>query len=88
MAYVYILQSLKNSSFYIGSTENIEVRFKQHNSGNVKFTKNKRPYKLAFYQEYDSINEARLIEMKIKSWKRRDYIDKIISDKVIKTMGR
>lgn len=88
MAYVYILQSIKNNSYYIGSTENIEKRFKQHNSGYVKSTKIKRPYKLVFYQEYESIDKARIIEMKIKKWKRKDYIDRIILDKTIKTKGR
>jgi putative endonuclease len=88
MAYVYILQSKKNNRYYIGSTKDINVRFKQHNSGCVKSTKNNRPYKLAYYQKYDSIKEAKLIEMKIKKWKRKDYIDKVIGDGIIYAKGR
>ena len=71
MAYVYILQSEKNNRYYIGSTKDINVRFKQHNSGNVKSTKNNRPYKLACYQKYDSIEEAKFIEMKIKKMEEK-----------------
>ncbi len=77
--YLYILQSLKNQSYYIGSTSNIKVRLKQHNSGAVKATRYKRPYKLVFKQEFDSVKAALKAERRVKGWKRRDYIEKIIS---------
>lgn len=87
-AYVYILQSIENYSYYIGSSTNVWNRLKQHNNGQVKSTKYKRPYKLVFYQEFDNIDIARKIEYKIKSWKRKDFIDKIIRDKKIKIAGQ
>ncbi|NMB48733.1 GIY-YIG nuclease family protein [Candidatus Kuenenbacteria bacterium] len=36
---VYILKSLKNSAYYIGSSKNIDLRFTEHNNGRVKSTK-------------------------------------------------
>jgi len=36
MYYVYILQSLKDGSFYYGSAENISQRLDQHNRGKVR----------------------------------------------------
>ncbi|PIT92196.1 MAG: hypothetical protein COU08_03885 [Candidatus Harrisonbacteria bacterium CG10_big_fil_rev_8_21_14_0_10_42_17] len=35
---VYILQSLKNDRYYVGSTDNFERRFGQHRTGRVKAT--------------------------------------------------
>jgi putative endonuclease len=83
--FVYILQSLKNNSYYIGSSSKPEERFKQHNKGFVKATRYKRPYKLVFKQEFKDIEIAKKIELKIKRWKRRDFIVKIIEDGEIKT---
>lgn len=78
--YVYIIQSLKNQSFYIGSSTDYKRRLCQHNSGNVQSTKYKRPYKLVFVQQFNSLEEANKIELKLKRWKRRDFIEKIIED--------
>ncbi|MBI2263314.1 GIY-YIG nuclease family protein [Candidatus Berkelbacteria bacterium] len=83
-AYLYIIQSLKNGTYYVGSTLNYEERFKQHNWGQVKSTRNKRPYKLVFYQEFPDIDMARKAERRIKKWKRKDFIEKIIKDGAIR----
>ena len=39
--WVYILRSEKNGDIYIGSSEDVENRFKRHNSGLVRSTKTK-----------------------------------------------
>jgi putative endonuclease len=82
--YVYILTSFKNGRFYIGSTGDIDKRLKDHNSGKVKATRNFKPLVLVFLQVYDNITHARKIEHKIKKLKRRDYIEKIIKERVIR----
>ena len=87
-SYVYILESLKNKSYYIGCSKDIEKRLKQHNNGQVKATKYKRPYCLVFSQEYLNIDLAHKVELKIKSWKRKDFIEKIIREKKIKYTGQ
>jgi putative endonuclease len=84
MAYLYILQSLKNFRYYIGSTNNIDRRLDEHNSGKSKYTKIIRPLKLVFKQEYPSIMLARKIEHKLKKLKSKEIIEKIIEDKYIK----
>jgi putative endonuclease len=83
--FVYILQSLKNNSYYIGSSLKPKERFKQHNKGFVKATKYKRPYKLVFKQEFKNIKIAQKMEIKIKKWKRKDFVVKIIEDGKIKS---
>lgn len=82
--FVYILRSLKNNRFYIGSSNNIETRFNQHQSGYVKATRYIRPLRLELFQEYGSINLARAIEQKLKNLKRKDYIENILKDGFIK----
>lgn len=46
MFYVYILQSLKDLRTYVGYSSDIERRIKEHNSGRVKSTKHRKPFKL------------------------------------------
>ncbi len=84
MCYVYILQSIRTSRYYIGSTINIENRLEKHNKGYVKSTKNGRPWKLKMSQKYESIMQAKNIEFRLKKLKRRDYIEKMINDGYIK----
>ena len=43
MYFVYILQSLKDNKRYIGSTNEIQRRVEEHNSGKVKSTRNRIP---------------------------------------------
>ncbi|MDD3774122.1 MAG: GIY-YIG nuclease family protein [Patescibacteria group bacterium] len=83
---LYILQSLKNNTYYIGSTSDLINRFKQHNSGSVKATKHKKPYKLVFKQEFENMIIAHKMELKLKKWKRKDFIAKIIEDGEIRSI--
>jgi len=50
--YTYVLQSLKNNSFYVGYTSNLEKRVKEHNFGKSKSTKPLIPYKLIYYEAF------------------------------------
>lgn len=81
---LYILKSLVNNRYYIGSTQNIDRRIREHNLGKSKYTKLTRPFELVFKAEFDSIAEARKIEYKLKSLKSRKVLEQIITDKYIK----
>jgi len=48
--YVYVLQSLKDGKFYTGYTENLKLRFEEHQKGRVPSTKDRRPLKLIYYE--------------------------------------
>ncbi len=50
MYYTYVLQSNQDSKFYTGFTKNLKLRFEQHNKGNVESTKDRRPFKLIYYE--------------------------------------
>ncbi|MBI4707892.1 MAG: GIY-YIG nuclease family protein [Candidatus Omnitrophica bacterium] len=82
--YVYILKSIEKNRFYIGSTNNLEERLKRHKHGLVKATRPLLPVELKFFQEYGTFGIARKIELKLKKLKRKDYIENIIKDGLIK----
>lgn len=84
MAYVYILKSLTNDRYYVGSTDNLERRLIEHNSGKSKYTSLTRPFKLVFSIEYPTSKEAKQVEYKIKKLKSKKIIERIILDKTIK----
>ena len=46
--YIYILLSEKDKKFYVGYTENLKLRFEEHQKGRVVSTKNRRPFKLIY----------------------------------------
>ena len=50
MFYTYVLKSIKDKKLYIGFTEDIDKRLKEHNSGNVKSTLVRRPLKLVYLE--------------------------------------
>ncbi len=80
--FVYILVD-DNNKYYIGSTSNIHKRFKRHLSGFVYTTHRMKNPKLALCQEFETIEMARKIELRLKKLKRKDYIEKILKDGVI-----
>ena len=67
MYYVYILQSIKDNSLYIGYTTNLKKRFSDHNNGLSLATKYKRPYKLIFYEAFLDRIDAKHREVYLKS---------------------
>ena len=83
MAFVYILQSQKNKRYYIGSTIDLRNRLEEHNSGKSKYTSLTKPFKLVFNQEYKTFREAKKIEYKLKSFKNRAILDRIVKDQKI-----
>jgi len=84
IGFVYILKSLKNKRFYIGSTIDIQRRLIEHNSGKSKYTSFTRPFELVFSQKFDSITTAKKIEYKIKQFKSKKVIIDIIESGEIK----
>ncbi len=83
MYYVYILRSKLTNKFYVGCTDNINRRLKEHNSGLSKYTKSNRPWIIEYFEEYSTLSEARMRERKIKSWKKRVAIEKLIRGPIV-----
>ena len=51
MYFLYILQSGKDLCTYAGYTKNLRDRFREHNSGKVKTTRNRRPLKFVYLEK-------------------------------------
>ncbi|OGE63759.1 hypothetical protein A3A14_04315 [Candidatus Daviesbacteria bacterium RIFCSPLOWO2_01_FULL_43_38] len=77
---IYILQSSVNGRFYIGSTNDLDRRITEHCVGKTKSLQNLRPLQLVFHQEYQTIEQARIIERKLKKLKSRVIIERIIKE--------
>ena len=76
---MYILKSKKDQKYYIGQTNNVESRLKRHNGGEVKATRNRRPFELIYTEEYKSREQVMKREKYIKSLKGGNEFKKIIS---------
>lgn len=81
MFYVYLLQSEKDKTFYIGQTENLEERVKRHNDGYVFSTKKKAPLNLIGHEQYATREEARWREhiLKHSYLEKKKFIAKFLS---------
>lgn len=66
MFYVYILKSTKDENLYLGSTNDLRRRLREHNNGEVISTKPRRPFELRYYEAYSSEKEARHREASLK----------------------
>ena len=67
MHYVYILQSEKNGNLYKGSTQDLKVRIKKHNNGEVSHTSHERPWNIVFYATFKNREKAIMFEKYLKS---------------------
>ena len=66
MFYAYFLQSKKDGNLYIGSTNDLKKRFKEHNDGKVFSTRLRVPFELIYYEAYKSEKDAREREHNLK----------------------
>lgn len=75
---VYILECA-DTSLYVGCTNNLEKRFKEHNSSKcgAHYTKIRRPVTLRYSETYQTLTEARGREAELKSWRRAKKINLI-----------
>jgi putative endonuclease len=69
--YMYILECA-NGSYYTGSTTNLDLRLKQHQSGEgANHTKKHLPVRLVYYEEFQRIDEAFYREKQVQGWSRK-----------------
>ena len=67
MAFVYILESLKDGKLYTGSTIDLVRRLKQHRAGKVNATKTRLPIRLVYFERFESTFAARQREIFLKT---------------------
>lgn len=71
MYFVYILKCA-DDSLYVGCTNDLERRLRQHNDSKwgAHYTKIRRPVKLIHQEEFSTLRAARRREAEIKGWRR------------------
>ena len=68
---MYILECA-DSSYYIGSTNDLDRRLQEHQKGvGANFTKARLPVELVYFEEYDRIDEAFTREKQVQGWSRK-----------------
>lgn len=80
--YIYIVECA-DSSFYVGCTNNLAKRIKQHNESKwgAHYTKIRRPVILKYSEEFKILKEARRRESEIKGWRREKKLNLIKNQK-------
>lgn len=73
MFFVYILQSEKDGTYYIGYSHNVDNRLKEHNAGKVRYTKGHVPYKIVYIESCVTRHQAEIREQAIKKTKNTAY---------------
>ena len=75
--YTYVLK-LSDDDLYIGSTDDLRKRIRDHSAGRVISTKNKRPLTLVYFEGCLSKKLAKNREIQLKTGFGRGYIKKRI----------
>lgn len=76
MFYVYVLQSERDAGLYIGYTNNLKHRLRQHKSGDSKATSSRCPLELIYFEAYIIREDAEGRVRFLKSGAGRRYLDK------------
>lgn len=70
--FVYIMTNAANTVLYIGVTNNLRRRVREHQEGaNEGFTKRYRCVKLVYYETFARVTDAIKREKQLKAWKRK-----------------
>lgn len=77
--FVYILTN-KSNTLYVGVTNNLERRLYEHKHKLISgFTAQYNINKLVYFEEFSNIEDAILVEKKIKGWTRAKKMNLIKS---------
>jgi len=70
--YVYIVEC-SDGTYYTGYTTDVDRRINEHNfsSRSAKYTRSRRPVKLLYFEEYDSVSSALKREYAIKKLSKK-----------------
>jgi putative endonuclease len=76
MYYVYVLYSHKDGKNYTGFTNNLELRFEQHQKGQVTSTKRRRPLELIYFEACIMEKDALKREKYLKTFYGKMFLKK------------
>ncbi|MGI5827676.1 MAG: GIY-YIG nuclease family protein [Patescibacteria group bacterium] len=70
--FVYIVECC-DGTYYVGLSNNVERRVKEHNGSakGARYTKTRRPVTLKYTETYETFAQAIKREIEIKKWPRK-----------------
>jgi len=78
--YVYILKSLKKDFLYVGKTEDLKRRLKEHNNKEELSTKHYAPFELIHYEAYRNPRDAKRREEYLKTTKGKTTLHSMLRE--------
>ena len=78
MFYVYLLQSQKDQSFYIGYTSDLQQRLFKHNTAKSGYTSTKQPWEIVYSETFDLKSDAIKRERFLKRQKNTAFYQRLI----------
>jgi len=75
---VYAIKSLSRKYIYVGMTNNLERRLKEHNQRENRSTKAYTPFILIFSETFKTRNLARIKEKYLKSGVGKSFLKNLI----------
>jgi len=77
-SYVYVLRSERDSKLYIGCTDDLQRRLREHNEGKSFATKTRVPLILIYYEAYPTRKDAEKREKFFKTGWGRRYLQRVL----------
>ncbi len=88
MHYVYLIKSLNNpNQLYIGCTQNVDERLKEHNAGKSSHTNKYKPWKLLAYIALADKDCAFAFERYLKTSSGKSFMLRHFFPKIVLTVA-
>ncbi|HLD71872.1 MAG TPA: GIY-YIG nuclease family protein [Candidatus Peribacteraceae bacterium] len=71
MLHYFYLARCSDDSLYAGTCLDLAEREGKHNEGKgAKYTRSRRPIRIMYHEEFETLGEARKREAEVKRWKK------------------
>jgi len=74
----YAIYSITLDKIYVGQTNNIDRRIKEHKNGYSTYTSNARDWKLIYQKSFTSRSSAMKREKQLKSFRGREFLKNLV----------
>ncbi|HVW66442.1 MAG TPA: GIY-YIG nuclease family protein [Candidatus Peribacteraceae bacterium] len=73
MPHFFYLARCSDDSLYAGTCVDLKEREAKHNDGSgAKYTRSRRPIRIIYHEEFDTLSEARKREAEVKKWTKAE----------------
>ena len=76
MFYAYVIKSVEHDYYYKGHCQDLDIRLSQHNSGMTASIRPYIPFKLVYFEEFETEKHAIIREKYFKTAAGRRFLKK------------